>query len=70
MDNVKSIIDKIGRDVLCQALDVGKAAISNAATRSEFPSRWYLVIKRECTRAGVECPETLFGFADPVRAAE
>ena len=65
MTSVKHIVDGIGRDVLCQELEVGKAAVSDAVAADQFPARWYRVVRRLGVSAGIPCPDDLFGFIAP-----
>ena len=43
----------------------GKKAIQQACWKRTFPARWYLVLKEECDKRGIDCPEELFNFLPP-----
>jgi len=56
------VCDALGRKAMAENLGVGVTAISNASVQGMFSARWYVVIKRMCDEAGVECPSGLFSF--------
>lgn len=63
MTTVSYICDQIGRDNLARALGHKyRAAVSNAVTGGMFPSKWYLVVRDECAKLGIDCPVYLFAF--------
>lgn len=62
---VAEICDQVGRRVVAKACGIGLTAVSNAVVTNVFPAKWYLVVKRLCERADIECPDTLFSFAPP-----
>ena len=40
-------------------------AVSRARKKGAFPSGWYIALKAECDRLGIECPVELFDFKRP-----
>ena len=60
MCNTHEIADAIGRKKLAAELEVGLTAIGNAVVRGEFPSSWFLIVKKLCDEAGISCPPHLF----------
>ena len=56
------IVDAIGRRSLCDDLDVGATAVSNAVVKGQFPASWYLVIAARCADLGLDCPSEIFNM--------
>jgi len=70
MIKISDICDALGRKEMGARLGVSKAAIGNAVSDGKFPSRWYKVISHMCADADIECPMSLFNFADESVASE
>lgn len=62
MMTVSEICKAIGRKEMERALDVSKAAISNAVSNGAFPPSWFDVIEAECAKRGISCDRNLFAF--------
>ncbi|NNV47298.1 hypothetical protein GTF97_07910 [Roseobacter sp. HKCCD8767] len=69
MTDAEIICDKLGRHILIESLGVSKAALSNALTAGVFPSRWFSVVKRECEKRDIPCPDAAFSFIKPATKA-
>ncbi|MBU3262090.1 hypothetical protein KPG71_18875 [Roseovarius sp. PS-C2] len=70
MMTVSDICTAIGRKEIERALDVSKAAISNAVANGKFPPGWFDVIEAECARRGIPCDRNLFAFKRASEASE
>lgn len=46
----------------------GLTAVNNHVRRGKFPAEWYLVIKRLCREAGIDCPKSAFKFLEPMHS--
>ena len=57
--------DDIGREKLQGLLGVGYKSITKAEADNLCPARWAPIIKAECERVGLDCPDTLFNFIRP-----
>jgi len=62
MNTARDICKVLSRGELQKKLGVTPPAVSNALKKGVFPSRWYLVMDRMCSEAGVNCPRSLFDF--------
>lgn len=62
MNDIENICNEIGRQTLVEELSVTKAAISNAISNGRFPPRWVSVVRHECDKKGIDCPDELFGI--------
>ena len=62
MEDISNIVQSIGRRRLSSILGVVDTSVSNAVAKSKFPAKWYVIIKSECDRLGVDCPDELFSF--------
>lgn len=65
MNNIRHIVNVIGRASLCEELDCGSTAITNAITRGAFPAGWYPVIRKLSEKAGIDLPDNLFNWRLP-----
>ena len=69
MMTVENICDQVGRKPLSEALNVSKAAITNAISEKKFPPRWYRVVTAICQDHGIDCEDELFAFIEPPDSA-
>ena len=65
---VASILKRIGRDTLAEALDVGLTAISAASVANSFPASWYQVVLHLCAENDVDVSQDLFNWRKRVKA--
>jgi hypothetical protein len=68
MATVEQVCDAVGRAELARLLGVRKQAVSNAVADGRFPAKWFSVVRDLCASRGIDCPESLFSFAQPVAA--
>ena len=60
----RTVIDKLGSDVLRAALGVSESSIKEAR-RNGFPANWFDVIDALGRKHGVEVPRAAFNFRAP-----
>lgn len=65
MTTVSDIVDAIGTKALAAAVGRGETAVFNAKKQGVFPSAWRLVVRQECEKKKIDCPENLFSFILP-----
>lgn len=65
MKDIRSIVDAIGREVICSALGCGPTAVVNVVARKSFPASWYKAIQKLAQEAGIDVPDHLFNFKQP-----
>ena len=61
-NEVKTIIERIGRADLTEALQVQRQTLTAAIMKNEFPSAWYFVLKAFGKKKRVAIPDELFTF--------
>lgn len=60
MNTTSDIVDKLGREEICDKLGLVTSAVSNACKKGKFPPSWYLPLKKMADDEGIELPDTLF----------
>lgn len=64
MKTAHDIVQLIGHRNLADMLGVVDTAVSNAVARGMFPAKWYRIVKSECVKIDVDCPDELFNFLE------
>ncbi len=59
---VKSIIEHLGADAICQKLKVSTHAVRYAKTDGVFPAAWYAGLRELCAASSIECPLEAFNW--------
>lgn len=65
MADTYTIVEQIGMDAICAAVEVKPRMLRKARKSGKFPSGWYLVVREMCDARGIECPDDAFNFKTP-----
>lgn len=65
MNNVRSLINEMGKTNLAESLKCGDTALHNAASRGCFPSSWYPTVQKLAREKGITVPDHLFNWRQP-----
>ena len=60
-----SVIESLGRGAVCDVLEIGASALSNATKRGSLPPSWFVPLRDLGASHGVAVPEHIFGWARP-----
>ena len=61
-DIVKSIIETLGPDAICNKLSVSTHAVRYAKSDGVFPAAWYAGLLELCAGSAIECPLEAFNW--------
>ena len=64
MNTVSETVEALGRELICERLDVPTSAVSNACGKKAFPTSWYLPLKKIADEKGLEILPSLFKWRE------
>jgi len=59
---VKTIIEAVGSEAICERLNVSSHAVRYAKTDGVFPAAWYAGLRELCEASSIECPLEAFNW--------
>lgn len=62
---VKQIIETLGVDAICSAVNVTPHAVRYAKTDGVFPAAWYQAVSDMCKEHTLDCPMSAFNWKAP-----
>lgn len=64
------IANTLGRSEMEARLGLRRGSVSMALGRGSFPANWFVVVRKMCAEAGIECPESAFAFKSDAEYSE